>query len=140
MYIDAVSVGLIVQPFTFEDIAVNVPELSLAAGFIKSPIAFIFSTIFPYLNSIAVLQITEPLAYVCCAIFKMYFWSLLQLRLINFLHVKLIFELSIQHVVATHVVVVLRIQFTELSTYSLTCDHASGPRLQTNYELHILVL
>jgi hypothetical protein len=53
------------------------PKFTLAAGFVKPPISFILGAVFPDLDTVTVLEITEPLADICCAIFEMNFWPLL---------------------------------------------------------------
>ena len=57
MNVDTVSVSLIVKPFAFKDIAVNMPKFTLTAGFIKPPISFVFGTVFPDLDTVTVLEI-----------------------------------------------------------------------------------
>ena len=62
MDVDALTVGLIIDPVAFVDIAVNVSELAEAVGPVILPIAFITSTIGPDLNAKTVTETTDPLA------------------------------------------------------------------------------
>ena len=95
MDINSVAVGLVVEPFPFEHIAIHVPELAVSACFIESPISLVLGSVFPDLDAVAMLQVSEPLADVCCAIFEMDFWSLFQLGLVYLAHIELAVELSI---------------------------------------------
>jgi hypothetical protein len=64
---------------TFENVAVYVPEFALAAGFIVFPVTFIASTIRPDLDSIAMLHISQPVAFINSSILKHNFTSLFKL-------------------------------------------------------------
>ena len=64
MDVDALAVGLIIDPIAFIDIAVNVSELAEAVGPVILPIAFITSTIRPNLDAKTVTESTDPLACV----------------------------------------------------------------------------
>ena len=133
------AVALVVEPLALKNISIDVPKFTLSTSFVKSPISFVFGAVLPDLASVTVFQIAEPLANICCAIFKMNFWSFLQLRLIYLLHVKLVVKLTFEHIIATHVVVMLWIQFTQLSSNSLSGNNASCPRLQSDYQEYVFL-
>ena len=67
MDVDALTVGLIIDPIAFVDIAVNVGELAEAMCPVILPISFITSTIGPDLNAKTVTETTDPLARILCA-------------------------------------------------------------------------
>ena len=137
--IHTVAVGLVVEPLALEDIAIDVPELALAARLIEAPVALILGAVLPDLHTIAVLQVAEPLAHVSRAIFEMNFWSLFELRLIYFPHVELLVELTVQHIVPAHVVVVLRVELAQLGSDSLARHHATSPCLQADYQVNVFL-
>jgi hypothetical protein len=58
MNVDAISVCFVILPLTFEDITINMPKLSLSASLVVSPIAFVSSTVWPHLNTVAVLHVS----------------------------------------------------------------------------------
>jgi hypothetical protein len=60
-----------------------VPELSLTARLVVTPVALISSTIRPYLNTIAVLHVPKPLSLVDCTVFEDDFTFLLELQVLN---------------------------------------------------------
>ena len=139
MDVDAIAVGLVVEPLALENVAVHVPEFSIAAGLVEPPVALVFGAVLPDLDAVSVLQVSEPLANICCAIFKMNFWSLLQLRLIYLPHGELVVELPFEDIVAAHVVVVLRVQLAELRSNSLTGHDTARPCLQANDKVNVLL-
>lgn len=51
MDIDTIAVCLVILPLAFVDVSVRVPELACSVGFVIAPLAFVFSTIWPDLNS-----------------------------------------------------------------------------------------
>jgi hypothetical protein len=51
--VNSITFGFIIDPFPFKHVAINVPEFSLATGFILKPVSFITSTIRPDLDSMA---------------------------------------------------------------------------------------
>ena len=95
MHINTVAVGLVVEPLAFEDVAVDVPEFSIATGLVEAPIALVFGAVFPNLHAVAVLQVSEPLADVCRAILKMNFWSLFKLGFVDLSHIELLVKLPV---------------------------------------------
>lgn len=126
--IHSIAVGLVIEPFTLEDIAVYVPELSVAAGLIETPVSFVLGTIFPHLHTIAMLHVSEPLSCVGCSILEVDFTALLQLGLINILHI----EVRIIHreaVISRGVVVLMRVHLEKLSADSLSRDDTARPCL-----------
>lgn len=139
MHVDSIAVGLVIEPLALEHVAIHVPEFSIAAGFVEPPVAFVFGAVLPDLHAITVLQVSEPLANICCAIFKMNFWSLLQLRLIYLPHGELVVELPFEDIVAAHVVVVLRVQLAELRSNSLAGHDTARPCLQANNKVNMLL-
>jgi len=68
--VDAVPVGLVVEPLPLEDVAVNVPEFAPAASLIEAPEALISRAIRPDLHAEPVLHVAEPLAFVNCAVLE----------------------------------------------------------------------
>lgn len=64
--VDALAIGLIIDPVTLVDIAVDVSELSEAVCPIILPIALITSTIGPNLDAKTVTEPTDPLARILC--------------------------------------------------------------------------
>jgi hypothetical protein len=76
-----IAVGLIIVPLSLEYIAVNVPELALAACFVESPIPLVAGTIRPDLNAIAMLHIAQPLSLIHSAVLEDDFTLILQLML-----------------------------------------------------------
>ena len=64
MNVDALAVGLIIDPIAFIDIAVNMCELAEAVGPVILPISLITSTIRPDLDAKTVSESTDPLACV----------------------------------------------------------------------------
>jgi len=139
MNVDSIAVGLVIEPLTFEDITIHVPEFSITASLIEPPVALVFGAILPDLDTVTVLQVSEPLSNICCAIFEMNFWSLLQLRLIYLPHGELIVELPFKDIIAAHVVVVLRVQLAELRSNSLTGHDTARPCLQANDQVNVLL-
>ena len=73
MDVNTIAVGFIIVPLTLEHIAVNMPELALAASFIESPVPLVPSSIRPDLDAIAMLHISKPLALVHSPVLKDYF-------------------------------------------------------------------
>ena len=57
MDINAIAVSLVVKPFSLEDVAINVPELALAARLVEPPVAFVLGSVLPNLDSVAVLHV-----------------------------------------------------------------------------------
>jgi hypothetical protein len=118
MDINSISIGLVVKPFSFENVAINVPELAMSASLIESPMSLILSSVLPNLNSISMLHISEPLASVGCSIFEVNFSSLIELSFINIIHVDIahiiVLELFIYYLSITiaHVVLVLGVHLT----------------------------
>jgi hypothetical protein len=49
--VDAEAIGLVVFPVALIDVAISMPELSLAISFIELPFSFIFGAIWPYLGT-----------------------------------------------------------------------------------------
>lgn len=136
MDIHTIAVGFIVEPFTLEDIAVNVPELSVAAGLIETPVSFVLGAVLPHLHAIAVLHVSEPLARVGCSILEVDFTALLQLGLINILHI----EVRIIHreaVIRRGVVMLMRVHLEQLGADPLTCDDSARPCLQPDYVVNV---
>jgi len=76
-----IAVGLIIVPLSLEDIAVNVPELALAACFVEPPIPLVAGTIRPDLDTIAMLHIAQPLSLIHSAVLEDHFTFILQLML-----------------------------------------------------------
>jgi len=139
MNVNSIAVGLIVEPLSLEDIAIYMPEFAVSTGLVKAPVALVLSAIFPNLDAVAVLKVSEPLTHVGCAIFEMDLWSLLQLGLVDLAHVELAVELSVEHVISAHIVVVLGVQFIQLSSDSFSRHHAACPRLQANDQVSVLL-
>ena len=79
--IDTIAVGLVIVPLALEDVAVNVPELALAACFVEPPIPLVPGTIRPDLHTIAMLHIAEPLPLVHSPVLKDDFTFILELML-----------------------------------------------------------
>lgn len=69
----------------------------------------------------------------------MNFWSLLELRLIYLPHWELIVELVVEDVVPAHVVVVLRVQFTQLGSDSFARHNTARPCLKSDYQVNVLL-
>ena len=85
MDVNSVPIGLVVYPFAFKNIAIDMPELASAACLIKLPISFVFRSILPLLAAVAMLHVSIPLAYVGGPIFKLNFIALLKLVFIDVL-------------------------------------------------------
>ena len=84
MRVDTSSLSFVIAPLSDILVAVHVPKCTLPVGLVILPLAFIFGTIGPYLNPIAVshiLLVTEPLSCVAGSIFETVLWSLLSLFL-----------------------------------------------------------
>ena len=79
--VDTIAVGLIIVPLALEDIAINVPELALAACLVKPPVPLVPGTIRPDLHTIAMLHIAEPLSLVHSTVLENDFTLILQLML-----------------------------------------------------------
>jgi hypothetical protein len=76
MDIYPVAIGLIIKPFAFENIAIDMPKFSMATSFIQTPVAFILGPILPYLNPIPMLHIPQPLSLIRCSVFEVNFSTL----------------------------------------------------------------
>jgi len=83
MYVNSMTIGFVVQPFTFEDVSIYVPELSVAACFVESPVSFVLGAILPDLLTITMFHVSEPLTCISCSIFEIYLSAVFKLRLIN---------------------------------------------------------
>ncbi len=81
MDIDTIAVGFVIVPLALEDVAVNVPELALAAGLVEPPIPLIPGTIRPDLDTIAMLHVAQPLPLVDSSVLEDDFTFILQLML-----------------------------------------------------------
>ena len=113
--VNAVTIGLVIEPLPLEDVAVDMPEFSVSAGLIEPPMALILCAIFPNLDSVSVFHIAEPLTCVSGPIFEVNFASLIELCFVNIVHVNIghiiVLELFIYYlaVAIAHVVLMLRI-------------------------------
>lgn len=128
MDVDSIPVGLIIKPLALEDVAVHVPELAVTTGFIEAPVAFVLSTVFPDLHAISVLHVTQPLSGVSGTILEMDFSALLELRLIDVLHI----EVRIIHreaVVGRCVIMLVGVHLKQLRADPLSRDDAARPCL-----------
>ena len=139
MNIDTPAVGLVVEPLSFEDIAVDVPEFTMTASLVESPVALVLGTVLPDLNTVSVLHISEPVTGVRGAILKMNFSTLLKLRFIDILHVEVGILLILKAIVAASIILVMRVQLLhlQLSANPLSGDNASSPGLQANNDVHV---
>jgi hypothetical protein len=84
MCVDAFPLSFVIAPFSDILITVHMPKCTLSIGLVVLPLTFVFGTIRPYLNPIAVshiLLVTEPFSCVGRTIFKTILWSLFSLFL-----------------------------------------------------------
>jgi hypothetical protein len=70
MGVNSISVGFIVSPVSFEDVAINMPKLAFSLCFVQAPSAFVFSPVWPYLNPLAVSHVAFPLSLVDSSVFE----------------------------------------------------------------------
>ena len=87
MNINSVAICLIVKPFSFENVSVDMPEFSMTTGLVKAPAPLVLSSVFPDLDSVSVLHIAEPLPCIGGSIFKVDFSSFLQLRFVDIIQI-----------------------------------------------------
>jgi hypothetical protein len=117
MNVHTMTVGFVVKPFSFKDVSVDVPELSMAACFVETPVALVFGSILPNLLTVSMFHISEPLSCVSCSILEMNLAPVLELCLIDIVHVhasaSIIWILVVEAVAATvaHIVLMLRVHF-----------------------------
>lgn len=139
VHVDAPAIRLIVEPLSLEDITVDVPEFAVTTGLVKTPVALVLGTVFPDLHAVAVLHIAEPVTSIGGAILKVDLSTLLKLRLIDILHVKVGILLILKTIIAAGIVLVVRVQLLhlQLSTNPLSGDYASGPGLHTDNNPHV---
>jgi hypothetical protein len=109
MYIDTPAVSLVIEPFAFKDITIDVPEFTVTAGLVESPMALVFGTVLPDLNAVAMLHVSEPVTGVSGTVFEVNFSTLLKLRFIDVLHVKVGILLIFKAIIAAGVVLVMRV-------------------------------
>ena len=57
MRISTSTIGLVVSPFTLEDVTISVCEFAFARGFVPVPVTFVPRTICPLLNAEALFLI-----------------------------------------------------------------------------------
>lgn len=79
--IDAIAVGFVIVPLALKHVAINVPELALAACLVEPPIPFVAGTIRPDLHTIAMLHVAKPLPLVHSSVLEDDFAFILQLML-----------------------------------------------------------
>ena len=79
--INTIAVGLVIIPLALKDVAINVPELALAACLVEPPIPFVAGTIRPDLHTIAMLHVAKPLPLVHSSVLEDDFALILQLML-----------------------------------------------------------
>ena len=70
MNINAVSVGLVILPLAFVDVAVGVPELTATVSFVFAPLALILGVVWPYLHARSVPHFVLEIALVNCTVLK----------------------------------------------------------------------
>ena len=152
MNIDAISIGFVVEPFTFEHVSIDMPKLSVAASLIESPVAFVLGTVFPNLDSIAVLHVSEPLSSVSGSILEEDLSLLLELGFINIIHIEVWIAVD-NHVAfsggSIHSIIMIvlleslmRIELLKMCADSFSSDNTARPTLQENDSsdvLHIVV-
>jgi hypothetical protein len=93
MNVNAVAVGLVVDPFAFENVSVDMPEFAPSAGLIEFPVAFVLGPVLPLLAPVAMLHVSVPLTDICRPIFELDLVPLLQLRFVNFFHLHSVYSL-----------------------------------------------
>jgi hypothetical protein len=88
-----------------------------------------------------VLHIAEPLAGVGSTIFEVNLASVLQLRLVDFIHVEagIVLILFIESVAASvaHVVAVLGVHLAQLGSDAFSGDNTAAPGLESNDAINI---
>lgn len=62
--VDTVAIGLVIDPVSFVNIAINVGELALAMSAVVFPLALVAGTVWPLLLPVAVPEATDPLSAV----------------------------------------------------------------------------
>ena len=55
------TISFVIDPVPVIDISINMDELSFSVGSVVFPLAFVLSTIWPLLNTVAVSKTTNPL-------------------------------------------------------------------------------
>jgi len=140
--VDTVAVCFVVEPLTFEDVSIDVPELAMTACFVEPPVAFVFGAILPDLHSVAVLHVAEPLASVGGSILEVDLATVLKLALVDLIHVHSsgeVLVLVFQYIAASirHVISVLGIHLTQLGSDSLTGHYSSAPRLEPHNHVDV---
>ena len=141
--VDSVTVGFVVQPFYLEDIAVNVPELSMAACLVEPPVTFVFGAIFPYLLAITMLHVSEPLPDVGSTVFEVDLSAIFELGLVDVVKVNVLSRIIVsvlKDITSTvaHIVSMLRIHFAKLRSNSFSCYDTSKPCLEPNNDVDML--
>lgn len=145
--IDSETVGLIIKPLSFENIAVKMPEFPLAASFAIFPHALVTSSVRPPLDTVAVLVVTEPLSVVDSAIFEGDLVSRLYVRAAALLHQELVHQLIVllgALGASTAALGLLFLDFLFVLTGNdlinvLASEVAADPGLNSHYELIVLL-
>lgn len=69
MHVDAVSIGLVTDPFAVEIIPIRMDESALAVRLVRVPVPLVLATVLPDLDAAAVaLTLIIPLTLVDCFI------------------------------------------------------------------------
>jgi len=68
--VDSIALSFIVDPLAVKHVAIYVPEFTLAASFVLTPVSFIASSIRPNLDAVAVFESAHPLSAVDSSILE----------------------------------------------------------------------
>ena len=60
MVVHSETISFVIDPVPVIDISINMDELALTVGSVVFPLAFVLSTIWPLLNTVAVSEAADP--------------------------------------------------------------------------------